>query len=122
LEESVPNKQEFRVKVCKHADADHAKKKRQYAHTFCAGNRSRVICVAGAFFDLPIGHQAGILAHEVGHILAGWNGGEADADAHAEILLGVTITYRDGPHGKNLQWLDEADRNALDAQVQFFVS
>jgi hypothetical protein len=52
---------------------------------------------------LPARNLRGVLAHEVGHELAGPHGSEAEADAAAEEALGLDITYDRRWPGKGLQ-------------------
>lgn len=105
------------VRICRDADATHAGSRRAYAHTFCCDPPT--ICVSSAFFDLSPGHRDGILAHEIGHILAGHDGDEEAADRAFEEATGVRIQYRDGEFGRCLQWLPEDDRRDLLGVFEF---
>lgn len=104
---------QIRVRICADADAAHADSRRAYGHTFCEKAPENGICVSSSFFDLSHGHRDGILAHEIGHLLAGQSAGEEAADRAFEEATGVRIQYRDGPHGRCLQWLPAADRQRL---------
>ena len=77
---------------------------RAYAHTF--HKPGNTICIHPGLFYLPIGHQYGIIAHEVGHLLAGSDAGEVGADRAAEKQYGIKIRYRSE---KRIQWLSAAD-------------
>lgn len=105
------------VRICRDADSTHAESLRAYAHTFC--RPSPTICVASAFFDLDPGHRDGILAHEIGHLLAGPKGNEEAADRAFEEATGVRIRYRDGDNGRCLQWLPPDDRRRLLGVFEF---
>jgi hypothetical protein len=54
------------VEYCDEIDAERAWDDRAYAHV---DHHDSVICVAHAFDELPAEFQAGILLHEVGHLL-----------------------------------------------------
>lgn len=100
------------IKPCKLADKDHIESLRQYAHTYHI--KGNVICVAGAWATLPIGIQMGLIAHEVGHLLAGHvEHAEEEADRLANKFFGITIRYRNSSYGKNLQYLSDKDTNIV---------
>lgn len=105
------------VRVCKGADRTRRSSRRAYAHTFCKDGP--VVCVASEFFGLPAGHRDGVLAHEIGHLLAGPDAGEEDADRAFEEETGVRVRYKDGDHGRCLQWLSPADRRSLLGRFEF---
>ena len=88
--------------ICSQANQEHEESKRQYAHVF---HKQGVICVAREFFDLPETHQLGILLHEAGHIWAGERAGEDAANRAAKRHSGVTVWYKDGPHGERVEWI-----------------
>jgi hypothetical protein len=92
------------------ADREHELDPRYYAHTF---HRSGVICVARAFDSLPLSHYWAILAHEVGHLLAGPEGDEEDADALASEYFGITIKYSTTEHGEDLQTVSLKDAKTI---------
>jgi len=98
------------IKLCPRADKEHSYSRRQYAHV---GHKRGVICVANDFFDLPPAIQMGLIAHEVGHIMVGYQGTEEDADKAANELFGIKIRYSDFPYGKDLQYLSEHDTIVL---------
>jgi hypothetical protein len=112
--------QPFVFKVCADADRDHEKSLRQYAHVGPHGDN--VICVAAAFLDLPREHRDALVAHEIGHLIAYPDGSEAAADAAFKVLTGVTIRYKDGPHGDCLQWLTPKDSKVLEGVFEFDLS
>jgi hypothetical protein len=96
------------IKNCREADKDHKEYMSQYAHTFHKGDN--VICVARAFWKLPIGHQMGLIAHEIGHILAGEREHrEYKADEAANRYFGIDIKYKDSEYGYFLQYLNKRD-------------
>ncbi len=96
------------LKHCKDADKEHREYQRQYAHTFHKGDN--VICVAKAFFKLPLEHIAGLLAHEVGHILAGKKEErEYKADEFANRFFKIRIKYKDSLYGEFLQYLNRKE-------------
>lgn len=98
------------VKHCKDADKEHAESKRQYAHVY---HRSGVICVARSFFSLPECNRLGLLLHEVGHVLRGpGEHTEEQANETVKQASGVTIYYRDGKAGKEVEWIKPEDKPA----------
>lgn len=107
------------VRICRDADATHRESLRAYGHTFCGQAPEGAICVSSAFLGLPPGHQAGVLAHEVGHLLAGPRAGEEAADRALEAETGIRVQYRDGRHGRCLQWLSSPDRERLASLFEF---
>lgn len=50
-----------------------------------------------------------ILAHEVGHLLAGYEGSESDANRAANEFFGIKIRYQDSQNGKHLQTMSSED-------------
>lgn len=88
---------------CDEVEREHECSARQYAHVFHKG--ARTICVAKAFWKLPKSYRDGIISHEIGHILAGRNGNEQDANRMAREVLGARIRYQDSPYGKRLERL-----------------
>ena len=98
----------YRLRHCEVADRDHVKRKRQYAHTWHIDDKT--ICVAKAFFSLPIEHKAGLIAHEIGHLLIGPEEHEEyEADLAAMRKFGVVIRYKNSVYGDFLQYLDRKD-------------
>lgn len=107
----------FRVEHCSDADKDHKKRKRQYAHTWHRDNKT--ICVAEAFFGLPIEHQAGLIAHEIGHLLMGpYYHEEYEADLAAMEVFGIAIRYKTSKYGDFLQYLNKDDVRKFLKEVQ----
>lgn len=108
-----PPPMQHEILLCRVAEKEHAKSKRQYAHTFhrTGMNQEPVICVCQEFWELPPEHFYGLLAHELGHIIAGQNRGEAAADIAFYKRYGITVRYKDSLFGKDLQYLDENDRH-----------
>jgi len=97
----------FFLQECRLADADQARHRRTYAHTFHRAQGR--ICVARAFFALTADHQLGILAHEVGHLLAGPEESEEGADAMANSYFGIELCYHDCQFGRDVQVLSPQD-------------
>lgn len=94
----------WNLALCRKAELEHRKSKRQYAHVFHKPNN--VICVCRAFFLLPEKHQKGIYLHEIGHLLAGRRASEAKANQAVLEEYRIEIKYVSGPYGKNLEWVD----------------
>ncbi len=86
-------------KHCKLADKEHTTNKRQYAHTFHY-NDGR-ICVANAFYILPIRLRLGILLHELGHLLGAIK--ELEADRLINKVYGISIKRINTKYGDNLE-------------------
>lgn len=107
------------VRFCSEADDDHARSVRQYAHVFCQKQRHGVVCVARAFVDLPRDHRDGLLAHEIGHLLADPIGSEPAADEAFRVLTGARVYYKSGDHGECLQYLKPADSRRLEGRFKF---
>jgi len=74
---------------CPFAEDDHKKDPRVFAHTNCQKN---TVCASPRLLHLPLPVQAGILAHELGHLLAyhWWK------DWREEAADGVVFTYLGG--------------------------
>jgi hypothetical protein len=87
----------------------HEKNARRYAQVYFpggerfAGNGDARYELAEQARWLPAPHLRGVLAHEVGHELAGPEGSEADADAAVEGALGLKLSYDRRWPGKGLQ-------------------
>lgn len=87
---------------CRLADQEHSRSRRSYAHV---GHRRGRICVAGAFYSLPMGHQLGLILHELGHMAFKGRHTEAQADRAAVRRFGIPIRYRSTKRwGRRLQW------------------
>ena len=103
------------IRFCKDADKEHADSQRQYAHTFCDDRHAlSVVCVSRAYIDIPRDHRDGLLAHEIGHMLAGHGSSEAAADEAFRVLTGVKIRYKDAGYGSCLQYLEPKDSKKLE--------
>lgn len=63
---------------------------RALAQIACHGKRT--ICVSSALAWTPASIELGVLAHEIGHMLAD-GPSQKDADEFAELLFGVKIRY-----------------------------
>lgn len=95
-----------KICFCSLADREHARSRRQYAHTY---HRPDVICFARAVDELTDAQYWAILAHEVGHLLVGYEGTERDANRAANAFFGVKILYRDSPQGEHLETASKRD-------------
>lgn len=103
------------LKHCALADQEHAKSKRQYAHTFHHDERN--ICVAKAFENLTENQIWAIIAHEVGHLLVGYEKSvklkhkscEMAANRAANKYFGIKIKYRDSKNGRHLQTITDKE-------------
>lgn len=89
-------------RFCKKAEAEHKENRRQYAHTFHYPN---VICLSHAFWKLPKKHRHAIFLHEMGHLIAGPDASEDEANRAIEELSGRKILYMDSPYGEGLEIL-----------------
>lgn len=85
---------------CAIAERDHRKDVRNYAHTF---HFPQTICFAKAFWKLPREYRDGILLHEIGHLLAGPQGSESDANEAVFDWIGARIEYVNSAHGRRLE-------------------
>jgi hypothetical protein len=104
-----------KLRHCREADTEHERSFRQYAHTFHYPN---TVCFAEAFCSLSERWQLAILLHELGHLLAGYKGSEAAANAAIEKATGVHIHYKDGHFGKRLEWITAADVPAAKRAIE----
>jgi hypothetical protein len=96
------------IRRCALADRDHKASERQYAHVHHV--KGNVICVAGAWVMLPLQSEMGLIAHEVGHLLAGAREHtEAEADRMGNKFFKVTIKYKDTIYGDRLQYVSHRD-------------
>ncbi len=96
------------VRHCKEADREHLKSLRQYAHTY---HRKDEVCVTKAFTLLPLEIQMGLIAHEVGHLLAGYTDHtEEEANKLANSFFDIHMHYKDfAMFGDNLEYLSKKD-------------
>ena len=81
-------------------DSVHANNPRRYAQV---GAEDRVFEFATATLQLPYCHRRGLLAHEVGHVIAP-DASEDETDAAAARVLGIEIAYDGRWPGKGLQF------------------
>src|SRR5574340_1171437 len=95
------------VVYCLEADQEHKSSQRHYAHVF---HKLGKICIAHAFWRLPETHALAILLHECGHILAGPDGGEQQANRTIEDQTGIPIFWKDSAAGESLEWIRPQDR------------
>lgn len=98
-------KSSLKIRLCKVAEKDHRHSGRQYAHV---NHLPGAICVCRAIWGLPDSHLAGVLAHEIGHLLAD-NWSEEAADDAVNKAFGITIKYASTDFGDNLQYLQKED-------------
>lgn len=96
------------IRECDEVNKDHKQKCRWYAHTYHYKN---TICVAKQWFNLPLKHQMGLLAHEVGHLLVNRiHHPERMADIKANKFFGIKIKYdRSSKYCIHLQRLNYKD-------------
>jgi|GEM_PF-3800225 len=83
----------FTINVgCSLAEALNSKEERTVAHVGCKDN---TICLAAAFGALNRNKRYGVLAHEVGHLMAGLegSGAESRADCWVRDRLGLNVLY-----------------------------
>jgi len=96
--------------MCPELYKDHEAKERYVAHAF---HHPNAICVHPAMDDLEMPTVAGIIAHEVGHVMSGVDDeGSAEPAADQWVLdnLGLDVRYRPGD---TLQFLDDVDMDKL---------
>lgn len=110
------------IRVCPLADDSHEKSLRQYAHTWHDHKKPGQICVSQAFLELPRETRDGLIAHEIGHILAGPTSSEPAADEAFRVFSGIRILYRDSEHGSCLQWLPKKFGKLLEGLLQIDLS
>lgn len=110
----------IKLRHCSEVDKEQTLSRRQYAHT---NHYDNTICVADAFWDLPMKFQVGLLAHELGHIIMlekRQTHYEPDADKAAKQYLGVTVQYvAHTPWGEDLQYLNKRDLTRFRSKVSF---
>lgn len=100
------------IRQCRGAGIEHNKSLRQYAHTYHI--KGDVVCVTAAWKTIPIEYQMGLIAHEIGHLLAGnVEHPEKEADRLAQMFFGIRIRYRNSSYGKRLQYLNDDDTNIV---------
>lgn len=75
--------------------------------------------MARAFNDLPPRYSWAILAHEVGHLIAGPEGSEEDADRMAEHFFHIKIRYEDSLYGKDMQAVSISDAQIISHKLLF---
>lgn len=77
---------------CELAELWNSERARTVAHVGC---KPKTVCLAAAFGALNRNKRYGILAHEVGHIMAGLEGSGAEprADSWMRERLGIDILY-----------------------------
>jgi hypothetical protein len=105
----------IKIQLCEIAEKDHQKKKRNYAHTF---HKKNVICVCKDLYQLPLRDKAAIIAHEFGHLFAGKDGTEEDANREVFNYFSINIYYRPRTrYGDNLECIDQKDIEVLISQL-----
>lgn len=102
------------LRHCELADKEHEASRRQYAHTFHQREKLfsssvrayaevDIICVADAFWRLPKEIRDGLIIHEIGHIMAGPEASEAEANVEVERKTGGRVAYTDSRYGPDLE-------------------
>jgi hypothetical protein len=89
-------------RYCQKAEKEHEKSQRQYAHTF---HYPDTVCVCSALWELPKKHRDAILLHEIGHLIVGKDGTEAEANKAIEEVTGKKIHYVHSSYGQHLEIL-----------------
>lgn len=88
---------------CHLAAKDHQASPRTFAHTW---HLDGVVCVDPSINSIPDAFKTGILLHEMGHLFAGPDGSEEDADNMVEAVMDIRIDYRDiSETMKNVQYV-----------------
>lgn len=90
-------------RFCPAAEREHKLHKRQYAHSF---HFRTTICTCHALWRLPKKHRDAILLHEIGHLLAGKDASEEEANRAILRQTGQEIVYIDSAYGEDLESLD----------------
>lgn len=78
---------------CPVVEQSHKESKRVVAHAFCRGN---TVCIASGFRALTVNKMAGVLTHEVGHIMSNVREeglAEPSADEWVRQNLGIEVLY-----------------------------
>lgn len=78
---------------CALVEAGYKREKRFVAHAFCRGN---TVCIASGFKALTPNKMAGVLAHELGHIMSNVREdglAEPSADEWIRQTLGIEVLY-----------------------------
>jgi hypothetical protein len=88
------------LRHCEEAEREHAENRRQYAHTF---HFPETICIVEAFWRLPKRHRDGIILHEFGHLVAGPDASESEANEAVERLTGAVVRYVNSRYGAHLE-------------------
>ncbi len=111
---------QIKLRPCPSAEKDYVQSIRQYMHT---GHYKDTICYARAYWGLPLRHQMGLLAHEIGHILVLRTKAshyEPNADRAANKFFGITIRYAQmTPWGEDLQFLLPRDITKVEDKAIF---
>lgn len=98
-----PEFKSLKWRYCGQADEEHRKKASSYAHVL---DKSKYICVSHKIKDLGEEQIAGIIAHEIGHLIIAATAEkqcERRADAHFYFFTDIKISY-----DKNkLQYIDD---------------
>lgn len=113
--------QKIRIKWCKLAEDEHEWEKRFYCHTF---HKENTICACRDFLHCNLHPQYfwGILLHEVGHLLAGKNANEKDANKAVLKHFRIRIRYeKETPWGDNLEYISDSKIEEARRQTQILI-
>lgn len=91
------------VQLTEHMEAVHVRNERRYAQTDLGLGLIPTFEFAPQTLLLPAAHRRGLVAHEVGHVLAGLFAPEGAADVMAERVFGVPIHYDPRWPGRGLE-------------------
>jgi hypothetical protein len=92
------------------AEWEHEENRRQYAHTF---HYPETICLVDAFWRLPKELRDGIMLHEFGHVIAGHDASEAEANSEIERITGTKIFHVNSRYGERLEAVAPGARVAV---------
>lgn len=100
--------------TCLRLNIDHKNNQRFYAHAHAPVRRENVVCVHPEIVNLVPHKVAGIVLHEIGHVMSGeWEeqSSEPRADDWVRNALGIEVLY---DSADTIEYLDKAGMTALD--------